>query len=111
MKINEVLDSTKSWATIKDISLDKYDEIESGYRKRLEIIKTTHGLANVLDNDQYSAIVSEVKRQLDDFIKETTEYSNDLKNLGINNDLDLTSKITSVDNMGSNISQLSAKFS
>jgi hypothetical protein len=110
MKINEVLDSTESWATLKGISLEKYEDIESGYNKRLELIKTVHEVSETLTQDQTNAVMSNLKKQLDDYAREADTYANDLRTLGITNDADLNNKIAAIDSMKNNIEILSSKL-
>lgn len=110
MKINEVLDSTESWATLKGVSLEKYNELEAGYRQQLEILKTTVEVANILNPEQYNAVLTATKDQTSIFTQDADEYANDLKNLGINNDTDLNNKIAAVENMRSEISKLASKL-
>ena len=110
MKINEVLDSTQSWANLKGVSLEKYSDLETAYRQQLEIIKTVHGITSSLTPAQNTAVIENLKKQMGDFISTSNEYIRDLTNLGITDDLDLTAKITNVDSMKTHIAHLNSKF-
>jgi exonuclease VII small subunit len=88
MKINEIEDSSRAWASLKGINLDQQiANLEDSYRNGIEFVESIY---QTLSIDQKQAILSETARQVKVFEQQSMRFEHTIQQLNIN-DADLKS--------------------
>ena len=104
MKINEILDSSKSWSSLAGVDLTITDDFQQKYRRIIQTIKTVEDLRSIIPYEVWLISVTAVVAEATEFLTLAADYITSIRRLNIKNDSDLSSRVKKVKRMQESIS-------